>query len=470
MLSIIVDFDASDFRKAAEATKKQKGRPSDKHFAAIDEHVNCSRPTREEMRANSMMGHESIITTILATKDPALAEGLSHAHHAMLQEYYSARLSQRDREQIIKVACRSNPDYFTALMKDSSSSMEPIIRAVHAKVSLHKYVPLIQKFVGDLIKTGKPDKKTKEPPSVEDYVILLRKHKTSLFKFLHEVSSCCPDIQRLFLDWVKDAATSFRQAPRNPNYDGNLPLPLKTQQHRSHHSNGNDNKAAVFGAGAAGALSGGLQNMYAELPRETQHQVASVLDVHAHYLAQLHEASRRSLQQIVDRLAGVRESAVRRSMQGPGVYLARWHALLDDTIITPAAPGYGVPLRCGRDVKGAKASGKTGMKGAAGEEGGEMGGLEESFEDTVSLVSSNGNNSNGYGRGGLSVPAEPNARVVVEALGDKFRKVAAEVSAEAVRGSLLGSSEGLWIYIRGFGLKLTGRKGMKLGCCISFLV
>ncbi|KAK8040176.1 hypothetical protein PG993_008587 [Apiospora rasikravindrae] len=422
ILSIIVNYDAGDFRKAAEAIKKTKGRPSDKHFAVIDEHVNCSRDSREAMRSASMRGHQSIITAILASKDPALATGLSHAHHSLLQEYYSARLSARDREQIIKIFCRSNPDYFTGLMKESSTSMEPIIRAVHAKVSLHKYVPLIQKFVNDLIQTSKPDKKTKELPSVEGYVLLLRKHKASLFKFLHEVSSCCPEIQKLFLDWVKEAATSFRQLHRAP------------EQSLRRHGNpsGCNGSGTEFGAGAAGALSGDLQAMYAMLSRETQYHVAEVLDLHADYLMMLNDASRRNLQQVVDRLAGVRESAVRRSMQGPGVYLARWHALLDDTIITPAAPGHGVPLRCGRDVRNAKASGKTGMKGAAGEESGS--GSDECYEDTVSLVASANGNGNGNGNGrGLTALPEPNARVVVEALGDQFRMLAAEISGVAAR-------------------------------------
>ncbi|KAK7978774.1 px domain protein [Apiospora saccharicola] len=394
MLSIIVDYDASDFRKAAEAIKKTKSRPSDKHFAAIDEHVKRSRDWHENIRETSMIDHESIVTAILMAKDPVLVAGLTHAHHSLLQEYYSARLSARDREQIIKVFCRSNPDHFTSIMKDSSDSMEPIIRAVHARVALHKYVPLIQKFVNDLLQTSKGEKnpktKTRTPPSVEDYVLLLRKHKPSLFKFLHEVSSCCPEIQKLFLDWVKEASTSFRRPP-SAEYDLSPSSPSSSRPYKSEkpprsrsvHSNGSNGHVDSFvgfgggGGGGAGALSGNLQALYEALPRETQHQVVIVLDLHADYLASLNRASHQNLQQIVDRLAGVRESAVRRSMQGPGVYLARWHALLDSTVITPAAPGRGVPLRLGRDVKGAKTLGKTGMKGAAGESGESESGSDE---------------------------------------------------------------------------------------------
>ncbi|KAK7919911.1 hypothetical protein PG985_007933, partial [Apiospora marii] len=419
MLSIIVDYDASDFRKAAEAIKKTKGRPSDKHFAAIDELVNSSRDLHESMRATSMMDHESIITAILMAKDPVLVAGLTHAHHSLLQEYYSARLSARDREQIIKVFCRSTPDYFTSIMKDSSGSsesqakiafhrdanlskpVEPIIRAVHARVALHKYVPLIQKFVGDLLQTSKgeksPKSKTRNPPSVEDYVVLLRKHKPSLFKFLHEVSSCCPEIQKLFLDWVKEASTSFRRPPSAEYGVPSLSLcqqkPEKPSRSRSVHSNGSnghavDSAVGSGGGGGAGALSGNLQALYAALPRDTQHQVAMVLDLHADYLGSLHAASRRNLQQIVDRLAGVRESAVRRSMQGPGVYLARWHALLDSTVITPAAPGRGVP-------------GSSGSSGGGGDR--------------------------------PKAPREPDAGVVVEALGRPFRELVARISAVPAR-------------------------------------
>lgn len=131
MLSIIVNYDASDFRKAAEAIKKTKSRPSDKHFAAIDEHVNRSREWHENIRETSMVDHESIVTAILKAKDPVLVAGLTHAHHALLQEYYSARLSARDREQIIKVFCRSNPDYFTSIMKESSDSSMSFVAHTH---------------------------------------------------------------------------------------------------------------------------------------------------------------------------------------------------------------------------------------------------------------------------------------------------------------------------------------------------
>lgn len=320
--------------------------------------------------------------------------------------------------------------------------MEPIIRAVHARVALHKYVPLIQKFVGDLLQTSKGGKdsktKTRIPPSVEDYVVLLRKHKPSLFNFLHEVSSCCPEIQKLFLDWVKEASTSFRRPP--PPAEHSIPprqhKPEELLRSRSVHSNGSngyvDRVVGFGGGGGGGALGGNLQALYAALPRETQHQVEVVLDLHADYLASLNQASHQNLQQIVDRLAGVRESAVRRSMQGPGVYLARWHALLDSTVITPAAPGRGVPMRSGRDVNGVKASGKTGVKGAAGEGESESGSEDGGLEDTVSLVPSQSSGSNGSS-GRPKAPREPDAWVVVEALGRPFRELVARISGVSAR-------------------------------------
>ncbi|KAK8129191.1 hypothetical protein PG999_001571 [Apiospora kogelbergensis] len=434
MLSIIVDFDAGDFRKAAETIKKTKDRPSDRHFAVIDWHVKRPGDLHENARVNSMLDHKSIITTILEEEDPALAASLSNAHHALLQEYYSARLSARDREQIIKVFCRSNPDYFTSLMKDGSASMEPIIRAVHARVALHKYVPLIQKFVDGLIQTSKPEKKTKVRPSVEDYVVLLRKHKPSLFKFLHEVSINCPEIQKLFLDWVKEAAKSFRQQP--PTYEQSHHPRYHPSASAAYHTTGHGN------GGGAGALSGALQTLYRGLPRETQRQVAAVLDQHAGYLAGVHEGSRRRLQQILDRLAGVRESAVRRSMQGPGVYLARWHALLDGAVITPGAPGHGVVLRCGRDIRGSRAAGKTGMKGAAGEESGSGSGSgsdDGSGDSAVGLVPALLKTAGG-GNGGnaTAAPREPDAAFVMEALGKPFRELVAGISGVTARDGAVG--------------------------------
>lgn len=277
-----------------------------------------------------MLDHESVIVAILRTKDESMVASLTNEETAKLQDYYAARLAVRDREKLTAALCHELPDHLTAVLKDWTISGEPTIRAVHAGVPLHKYIGLLQKFVEDFIQTSKPKKKTQAPPTVEDYIMLLRKHKGSLFKFLHDISSSCPSIHLEFREFVKDCFRTFQRTPGSEAQGG-----------------------AGAGAGGAGSLSRDFQFMFARLPVYTQRAVVASLDSHATYLDALEKQSMGRMQAVLDRLQGVRDPAAeQQNSGGPGIYLAKWASLLDNTVITPATPqGH---LRHGRDVKNKK--------------------------------------------------------------------------------------------------------------------
>lgn len=85
-------------------------------------------------------------------------------------------------------------------------------------------------------------------------------------------------------------------------------------------------------------------------------------------------------------------------MYGPGVFLARWHGLLDETLITPAtAEG---PVRRGKDVqfKDEEGKSKSGGRGWWDSEG-----IAESVTSEM--------------------PEQPDVSVVIDWLGDGFKEL-----------------------------------------------
>lgn len=145
---------------------------------------------------------------------------------------------------------------------------------------------------------------------------------------------------------------------------------------------------------AAGDMSSPLQGLYADLPPQTQQEVLATLDAYATYLTDLESLSNSRMQTVIDNLAisepvaasksgtstpqrpgtglstgrntpapssGVSTPTQPASMAGPGMFLCRWQALLDQTIVTPATPK-GRP-RSGKEIKGNTTMGKTGADG-----------------------------------------------------------------------------------------------------------
>lgn len=376
-----------------------------------------SRAAHDAMREISMNESKSIVAVIFDATDPQLTASLSATQHTQCLAWLSAQLSARDRDEITKVLCKSQPDRLTAAVRSAVGTYEPLIRALHEGVDLREHATSVEKFIGDFIETSKPKKaaaanasagwklgKAKSqqqetrPPSVEEYVALLRRNKGLLFAYLHEFAKNCTGLRGMFQQWAHVVLDEFKQ----PRED----------------------------ADGAGAIDSDLRELFDQLPTDKQKEMLSTLDAHAQYLSQLDELSQERMQRVLDQLGKEASEADKPSkkskssssasssktssssssprvsssstpsMSGPGVYLMRWDSLLDDTIITPATSTG--PLRHGRDVKGQKAQGKTLSEG-----------VKDGGWDVGAILRQESR----------AVPVAPDVQEVMALLGEGFREV-----------------------------------------------
>ena len=412
----MLSWDASDFRKQAEKVESSKDKPSKEQLAALREHIALPREAQEEVRRTSLAEQKSIVAVIFDSSDPKLTASMSEAQHRQCLEWLSAQLSVRDRDELSNVFCKSTPDFLTGVMRDAVSAYEPFIRSLHGSLDLRPHVTSLETFLNDFIETSKPKQVNNRnggkwknlgpssgkntpvqtrPPSVEDYVALLRRNRHLLYKYLHQFAENCTDVREKFRLWANGTIHRFRNA-----------------------SDADAAKRMGPGSGAAGAMSDSLQGIFGQLPPETQKLVLAALDSHAAYFSKASSISTQRMQRILDALnngankvdekeGGSKRTTPRGSsegddMSGPGVYLMRWESSLDGTLITPAtAQG---PVRTGRDVKGEKVSGKTGSEGV--KNGWDAGAIARQ-EDSA-------------------VPQAPDVSVVMETLGESFREVVRE--------------------------------------------
>ena len=303
-----------------------------------------------------------------ASIDSDLAE-LQHKHAL---DYLATQLAIRDREQITKVLCHTLPDHLTEAVRDVVTAYEPVIRSVHNAVDLSETVTDFERFLKDLIHISKlqhKDHKSKSQvevvvPTVGDYVQLLKKHQSSCHKFLHQCAKNGKEVTSWFHDWARNAAAAFRRQSDVAN-------------------SSSDDSGTSTGEGAR-SLASELDSMFAALPKAHRDMSLRIIDVHAKYLSKLHAASALRLASVVN--SPVSDSPITRQKPhqhflqslsrsnsrppsspnsrntsptretpshppvapdlGPGAFLARWQALLDDTLITPATSEG--PVRYGR--------------------------------------------------------------------------------------------------------------------------
>ncbi|KAL2162324.1 hypothetical protein VTH06DRAFT_7237 [Thermothelomyces fergusii] len=470
-------------QRSAEAVEKAKG-CSKEQLAAIREYLNKSSAERDDIRRASAQQRRSMVEIILERSNPELLASLTETRHSECSEYLSALLEARDRDEITNVLCRQSPDFFTQAIKDVVAAFEPMVRAIHQKVDLREHVSAGEAFLTEFINISRtknfsgffgsltPAKsetsQTTRIPSVEDYVLLLRNNRHLLYNWLHQLASQCPEVCDEFRAWAEQTIKVFRQhadtkhavetTDSNNAEDGNRP-------------------------GAAGALSGHLQHLFASLPASTRSRILPAIDAHAAYLSALDDLSLRRMQRILDNMASINTTAAsapaatapsvnagtapaaptsyylsipsylsgagrstprapsppsasqasplingtdvaggggkKRSFSGPGIYLARWQQLLDDTVIGPASSmhsGGDNGLRSGRDVKGVLARGKTGSGGDGAKVGSDLVGV--SWESRLLAK---------LGKEEVEMEEEPRAvdvRCVVDALGQEFKELA----------------------------------------------
>jgi hypothetical protein len=323
----------------------------------------------------SELESRSVVSVVLS--EVSVASDLDEAQHKLALDYLATQLAIRDREQITKVLCHTQPDHLTEAVRDIVTAYEPVIRSVHNAVDLSETVTDFEHFLKDMIFISRPhlkDDKSKfqnevTMPTVGDYVQLLKKHQSSCHKFLHQCAKNGKEVTSWFHDWVRKAAAAFRRQPG----------PLNSSLDRVDSCDGDGPRT----------LASELDSIFIALPEAQREKNLRILNAHAEYLSKLHAASALRLASVVD--SPVSESPVLRQKPhqylfqalsrsgsrsptspnsrsasptrefpkhlpvtpdlGPGAFLARWQALLDDTVITPAtAEG---PIRYGmnKDVQ-----------------------------------------------------------------------------------------------------------------------
>ncbi|KAM0300380.1 hypothetical protein HYE67_010426 [Fusarium culmorum] len=380
IISLVLSWDAGEFRKSADKVEKAKDRPSDEMLEAIRQYVAMSRDEHKTVRNASEEHAQSIITAIFNGSNPTLATQLDDQKHAQCLEYYSALLSVRDREGITTAFCRQPPDLFTATIKDLFAAYEPMIRTVHSQIDLREHMESAQLFIDEFIKTSKPNE-SGSLPTVDDYVGLFMRNRELMYRWVHAFAKSCPDVWQEMKSWTQDAVLKFRQE-RNP-------MSVAKGEDLDKTNNGTANMSV---------MDDKLNKLFQSIPEKSQKDVLNALDNHAAYLAQVEALSLCRLQRLIDS-----DDSEPGNMSGPGMYLSRWQSLLEATPITPATPKG--PVRHGKDVKNAITMGKIGVEGT-----------EEGREQTLKAAKEEAEEG----------PEAPNVDVVVGVMADGFRKILQE--------------------------------------------
>lgn len=209
-----------------------------------------------------------------------------------------------DRQRLVNVLCRHNPDLLTPILRDIVTAYEPIIRAIHNAVDLSGTVYDAQVFIDDFIKVSKTD--TNSQPGVSDYVSLLERHQRSTHRFLHQVTKNGKEMTEEYRLFVHEVAGHFRR----PNGDGASP----TQEDQ---------------------MSQSLNDFVASLPSADVEVAIHEIDHYAAYLALLYFSSSERTSAV---FSGEKRDQSNEQPIGPGAYIERWQSLLDETEITPANP------------------------------------------------------------------------------------------------------------------------------------
>jgi hypothetical protein len=320
-------------------------------------------------------------------EDSGLPLDLTETQHAQAMDYFSIQLSIRDRDQMSNVICYSQPDLVTQSVRDIVSAYDPILRRVHSTVDLSASLTDFENFMADLVKLSRnvsapsaksepngapPEQSQPSPPSVVDFVKLLKKHQSASHRFLHQVAKNCKDVTQQYQDYIHSAVAQFRANSESSEKSTNTP-----QMHSD-----------------AGAMSSQLQKLFTELPEESRQTIADALDNQSAYLFALYCTSR-------DRMRSAVEDDT-SAPTGPGLYLPKWQQLLDSTPITPAS--IQGPVRNGRDSSVKERNGGVGIENTSK--------ADNPLPDFL-------NSSD--------IPDPPDVGKVVEILGPKFHKLVAEL-------------------------------------------
>ena len=248
---------------------------------------------------------------VILSKSSASAH-LSEQQHQLALNYLAVHLAIRDRQELINVLCNHQPDLLTSSVQDMVNVYEPIIRALHSAVDLSSSTADLQAFLNDLVDMSRLSAKSgdKQPPKVEDFVRLLKKHQGSSHRFINQALKNGKELTEWYRAYAEHAASQYRQ---------------KTDKDLALSNNG---------VAAAGDMTPELDNLVRNLSEDDRKAVIKELDTHAEYLQALAGVSEQRLKTVVKNTAGGKSEV----SYGPGMFLAKWQSLMDETHITPAAP------------------------------------------------------------------------------------------------------------------------------------
>jgi Domain of unknown function in PX-proteins (DUF3818) len=296
---------------------------------------------------------------------------------------------------------------------------------MHNAINLSGTVGDLEYFIKDMIKLAKiqTDRKGKTTvPTVGDFIMLLRKHQYSSHTFIHQCCKNGPEVTSWYLAWAKQASSQFQRETQTKDDDD--------------------------GHSAAGDLTQPLQELFSQLSPEAQSKIIPILDAQRLFIDSMHDGSFARLQSVlksppsknpqISKIfsgSGSRSSSqpssraaspapsqaappendfkdsslptpIVSSDPGPGAYLARWQDLLDKTPITPQTQDGKIRQASSADVVNESAADVDGEK------------LVE-FEDREAKGEK------------IKVPQKkPDVRIVIEAMGESFRKLLAERSCD----------------------------------------
>lgn len=280
---------------------------------------------------------KSIVFVVLSE---SFTYNLSERQHQLALDYLAIQLAICDRQKLVNVLCHHQPDLLTSSVQDLVDVYSPIIRALHSAVDLSGGTADLQAFLRDLIDVAQISSKSaeKKPPSVEDFVRLLKKHQGSSHRFIHQALKNGKELRKWYFNYAEHAVAQYRRK----------------------HSNASATENANT---AAGDLTPDIQEIFDKLSQEDQEIVKSELDAYAAYLEELSETSTSRMRAVLESTAeGKSEIA-----QGPGVFLAKWQAFIDATPITPETAQGNVRHGGDDSVKRAKRVDVDGLrKGTAG--------------------------------------------------------------------------------------------------------
>jgi hypothetical protein len=332
IISTVVNWDTGELkRRATEIEKSARGLTTEQQ-ELLKTYVDKDRLEHEKCRMMSEAKAEPVVVTIM---DEYGGEDLEEEQMPLALDYLSLHLSLRDRKKITEILCSRQPDLLSQAVREGVAAYDPVIRALHNAVDLSGTVGDLGAFIEDLIKFA-PSNKGDRPPSVEEFVHCLRKHQRASHRFVHQVCKNGPDLSKWYKEYCKSAAANFRADTSMDN-------------------------GVTKRSGAAGKLTTQLTDAVAKLSEKQRAQVFTECDNYATYLADLSASSQSNMKFEIaveqptkktktTKLSNpsTRESSPHKTIPGPGVFLKRWQAYINETSITPSE--YNGPVRYGGDT------------------------------------------------------------------------------------------------------------------------